>query len=68
MVHDEKVKDYGMVSIVMLSHNRAQYVEESVRSVMNQMSGISGRQISWRSRYGSWRRMGMHSLTISLGR
>ena len=36
MVHDEKVKDYGMVSIVMLSHNQAQYVEESVRSVMAQ--------------------------------
>ena len=36
MVHDEKVKDYGLVSIVMLSHNQAQYVEESVRSVMAQ--------------------------------
>ncbi len=36
MIQNEKMKDHGMVSIVMLSHNRAQYVEESVRSVMNQ--------------------------------
>ena len=36
MVHGEKVKDYGLVSIIMLSHNQAQYVEESVRSVMAQ--------------------------------
>lgn len=36
MIQNEKVNDHGMVSIVMLSHNRAQYVEESVRSVMNQ--------------------------------
>ena len=36
MIQNEKVNDHGMVSIVMLSHNRVQYVEESVRSVMNQ--------------------------------
>lgn len=36
MVHGEKVNDYGLVSIIMLSHNQAQFVEESVRSVMAQ--------------------------------
>lgn len=36
MIQNEEMKDYGLVSIVMLSHNRAQYVEESVRSVMAQ--------------------------------
>ena len=36
MIQNEKVNDHGMVSIVMLSHNQAQYVEESVRSVMAQ--------------------------------
>ena len=36
MIQNEKVNDYGLVSIVMLSHNQAQYVEESVRSVMAQ--------------------------------
>lgn len=36
MIQNEKMNDHGMVSIVMLSHNRAQYVEESVRSVMAQ--------------------------------
>ena len=29
-------KEGGLVSIIMLSHNRAQYVEESVRSVIAQ--------------------------------
>lgn len=36
MIQNEKATDHGLVSIVMLSHNRAQYVEESVRSVMAQ--------------------------------
>lgn len=36
MIRNEKVNDHDMVSIVMLSHNQAQYVEESVRSVMAQ--------------------------------
>ena len=36
MIQNEKMNDHGMVSIVMLSHNQAQYVEESVRSVMAQ--------------------------------
>lgn len=30
------MEDSGMVSIIMLSKNKAQYVEESVRSVMVQ--------------------------------
>ena len=36
MTENEKMMDYGMVSIVMLSKDQAQYVEESVRSVMAQ--------------------------------
>ena len=36
MTENEKMNDYGMVSIVMLSKDQAQYVEESVRSVMAQ--------------------------------
>lgn len=30
------MKDSGLVSIIMLSHNKAQFVEESVRSVLSQ--------------------------------
>lgn len=36
MAHGENVNDFGLVSIIMLSKNHAQYVEESVRSVMAQ--------------------------------
>ena len=35
-IGEANMEDYGMVSIIMLSHNKAQYVEESVRSVMAQ--------------------------------
>ena len=36
MTENEKMNDYGMVSIVILSKDQTQYVEESVRSVMAQ--------------------------------
>lgn len=36
MIWNEKVNEKCLVSIVMLSKNKAQFVEESVRSVMVQ--------------------------------
>jgi len=36
MAHGENVNDFGLVSIIMLSKNHAQYVGESVRSVIAQ--------------------------------